>query len=321
MGRSRGCLDVSARSWGSVTCRSGRTRLRMTCASFGLVLLCMIVGTACHAPKAPLVEASTTGPVVGPWSDAVAGLRTRIAATGLTFQVGEPLPIRLEVESVTEASIEYSAQQVEINEPFVVTRPDGRRIGWAGITRQSASSDVAKIASRKREVLVRGYDLAIDYLICDSGVYTIASRRHSGFPNWPMGAIPGIPASKQILIYLEAGDVPRRRQLMTEIHRRLPVEGHWHLHRNDGPTGSIDKIYCTLTPPGNRIGTSTSAVLSFGRAVPDEELPAALDENGGRRHCLGAFGVQYAYLDTKAETRAAWPRIVEMMCAAIRAVQ
>lgn len=293
----------------------------MTCPLFGLVLLSMIVGTACHTPKAPLVEASTTGPVVGPWSDEVAGLRTRIAAIGLTFQVGEPLLIRLEVENATEASIEYSAQQVEINEPFVVTGPDGRRIGWVGITRQSASSNVPKIASRQRKVLVSGYDLAIDYLICDSGVYTIASRRHSGFPNWPMGAIPGIPASKPILIQVEAGDVPRRRQLMTEIHRRLPVEGHWRLCRGHGSTGSIDKIYCALTPPGNRIGTSSSAVLSFGRAVPDVELPAALDENGGRRHCLGAFGVQYAYLDTTVETRAAWPRIVDMMCAAIRAVQ
>ena len=268
-----------------------------------------------------MVEAATVGPVVAPWSDAVAGLRTRITATGATFRVGESLPIRLEIENATQASIEYSAQQVDVNEPFVVTGPDGRRVGWVGITRQSASGSMPKIAKRQRQMLVSSYDLAIDYLICDPGVYAIASRKHTGFPNWPMGAIPGVPASKPIRIQIEAGDVPRRRQLMAEIHRRLPVEGSWHLHRGQGPTGSIDKIYCTFTPPGHRIGTSSSAVLGFDLAAPEGELPAAPDEHGSLRHYLSAFGAQHAYLSTTEATRAAWPKIAEEMRTAIRAMQ
>ena len=265
--------------------------------------------------------ASTVGPVVAPWSDPVAGLRTRITATGATFRVGESLPIRLEIENVTQTSIEYSAQQVAINEPFVVTGPDGRRVGWVGITRQSSSSSMPKIAKGQRKVLVSGYDLATDYLICDPGVYAIASRKHIGFPSWPMGAMPGVPASKPIRIQIEAGDVPRWRQLMAEIHRRLPVEGSWHLHHGQDPAGPIDKIYCTFTPPGNRIGTSSSAVLDFDLTAPDGELPATPDEHGSLRYYLGTFGAQHAYLSTTEATRLAWPKIADAMRTAIRAMQ
>ena len=293
----------------------------MTClrpAAFLAVVV--LIAAACQSGPQAIVSPAG-GPVVGAWSEPIHGLRTRIAATSAEFRVGEPLSLQLEIENTSAAAVEYSAQQVAVNEPFLVTGPDGERVGWVGITRQTASGGMPRIEAGKRRVLVAGYDLTAEYLICEPGVYTIESRRHRGFPNWPLGAIPGIPGSLPIRIDVAPGDAPKSLRLMAEIHRRLPRTGNWRLSPDRSNDGGVQAMRCHFTPPGNRKGTSTSAVVGF-RAEAPEPLGAKAPHGGdGDSSYLGPYGSVHAYVETTATIRQAWPAIVDDLRAAVRALQ
>jgi hypothetical protein len=151
---------------------------------------------ACEAafrvvPRKPSEQQPVGKPVRVPWGKAVGGLRTRLRSDRPVFASGAPIPIVVEVENTSDATLHYHVPQVAVNGRIRVLDSKERPVPYIGMMAQTMNP--LRPLEPNATGLLDAADLADYYYLRKPGKY---SAQWPGARAWGKRgelAISGVP--------------------------------------------------------------------------------------------------------------------------------
>jgi hypothetical protein len=94
--------------------------MKSTCIAFSLFL----AGTTF------ISAAEVDQPGAIPWGPEQHGVQTRLIPLADSYQVGNPMPFKLEMKNVSDKIIQYDSQSVGVNDSMSVVRSSGESVPY-----------------------------------------------------------------------------------------------------------------------------------------------------------------------------------------------
>ena len=197
------------------------------------------------------------------WGETVEGIRTRLSCERANLRIGEPMPLRLEMENLSTHDVQF-----RIYPPMVleVRGPEGLQVPEILGPFQRVVSSKTLAAGSKR-VLYDQYDLSRAYLITKPGRYLVEFKYLPRFSDLVPGRkLPesdvvsvGIPRSNTLVLQVAEGE-PRLEDVITSKLLAALPDFSWQLsgarpiqtsHQgNPPPQGLVAHLSCCRKAEG-----------------------------------------------------------------------
>jgi len=231
-------------------------------------------------------------------------IRYVLIPIGDEFTLGEPMLFRLEMRNVGDVPIAFYRCEVMVDDPLIVTGPNGQTLQYVDTWYQRAMRSDA-ILPGETIVLVDGYDVTSQYRILKPGVYTFQFKS-------------GPRRSNVCTVEIKPGPVPERERIVEKLLPVLPAGWRW-CRSVRSPSGlkedePVESLYIRLSgKPGgkrNRYGLTLLILMGGDPIDTDPWLKEWFDFLG---HSL--WGPVYARVN---EVETLWPAYRPDIASALR---
>ncbi len=170
------------------------------------------------------------------------------------FVIGQPMLLRLEMKNDGNDPVAYGRTSVTVNDPLLVTGPDGQTIPYVDTSYQTAGG-IDVILPGEVIILAGAYDVASQYRIIRPGQYRFQFR----------GMHPGGKPSNVCTMDVKPGPLPAVEQI---IERLLPIlPAGWKFTRRPVPENgqdngsSVQQLYVDLIGQRGGKGSDKQVLL------------------------------------------------------------
>lgn len=223
------------------------------------------------------------------------GIRYVLTPATAEFMLGQPMLLRLEMRNEGTEPVGYMRTSVMLNDPLLVTGPDGQTLPYMDTSYQTMVGSDA-ILPGEVIVLADAYDVASQYGIVRPGRYTFQFR------STHLGGKP----SNICEVDVKPGPLP---DVETIVERLLPIlPAGWRFTRymalqNDNDPRSSGQLYVHMSGKpggkGNRYGLTLVVLMGDDPLDADPWLKEWADFWGSSR-----WGPVYAHVN---EVESLWP--------------
>ncbi|UCD50401.1 MAG: hypothetical protein JSW27_23115 [Phycisphaerales bacterium] len=220
-------------------------------------------------------------------------IRYVLISIGDEFVLGQSMRFRLEMRNVGDVPIAFYRSEVMVNDPMVVTDPNGRTLPYADTDYQTDMGPDA-ILPGETIVLADAYDVTTQYRILRPGPYTFQFKLHNG-------------RSNVCAVAVKPGPLPEMERIVGKLLPILPAGWLWHrsLRSPAGleEEGPVKSLYISLSGKpggkGNRYGMTLLVLIGGSPADADAWLKEWFDFWG-----FSPWGPVYARVN---EVQLLWP--------------
>jgi hypothetical protein len=251
-----------------------------------------------HAAARPALKAPL-------WGEALDGFRARLSAEKQTFDAGEPIPVRLEVENSGQVDKEYLVPVIPANQTLRVVDERGRDLlPLLDIYQVTVGASRPENIKAGRSIEIAAFDLGESfylrrpgrYKVIGSGKPTPAEFEFEVIPNPARAAADGDPIGRLLPLVKEGwwlGAGPAKSQFRPG--------SNW-----SEITGQIARF--VKNPPASNGGGLINICLANERAA---EEPVSIESSVPTSEYLGKLDRWHVYWLASDTTVKAWPTAKE----------